>query len=76
MKRTINLHPNSNSGEASLATVSFENRVLSLEIESSVYGNSIHLTRINFDDFEKMIELANILVTAAIEARNEFSKNP
>ena len=70
MQRVIHLHPSTNSGEAALAVVKFdEDRVMNLKLNLTAYGNHCSVININFDKPQDMIALSDGLREVAEEAR-------
>lgn len=69
-----NLHPSSNSGESVVATVSFGNRILSLDLELNSYENHFSRIQVNFDSPREMRLLAKSLEDIANKAE-EFLKD-
>ena len=76
MKKSINIHPNSNSGEAAKATVVAEDRTMKLEIELNGYGNHKTKSEIYFDNSLQMIQLGEALVEGGKMMAAHFQANP
>lgn len=76
MKRTINLQPKQNSGESVSATIAFEERIMSLNLQAQSYGNHMTTLFINFNSPEDVRKLAFSLINMANEADRFFQENP
>jgi hypothetical protein len=74
IKEVINLHPTDNGGESTLATIKFEDRILSLTLECPCYGNHYSSITVNFNSPEDMMTLARKLNSVASSADIELFK--
>jgi hypothetical protein len=74
-KNTMYLHPRA-TGDSALATISFEDRAMVLQIETFGHGHVQTSLSVNFDSPNDIRKLALSLLDLASEAEAYFKVNP